>query len=84
MGTAKLGTVCTAVTSKGLDRPFFNIYNLSMNIQPKDTSKGHFLTSLAKSILRIGAGVALLYADFESAGALFIFAEILGIIEELV
>lgn len=57
---------------------------IKMNIQPKDTSKGHFYVSLAKSGLRIGAGIALLRGELITAGALFIAAEILGIVEELV
>ena len=64
-----------------------------MNIQPKDTSKGHFYVSLVKSFLRIVAGVALIAGAIEPfhaekflilAGALFIGAEALGILEELV
>ena len=55
-----------------------------INIQPKDTSKGHFYVSLVKSGLRIGAGIALLRGQLITAGALFIAAEILGIVEELV
>ncbi len=55
-----------------------------INIQPKDTSKGHFYVSLVKSGLRIGAGIALLRGALVTAGALFIAAEILGIVEELV
>lgn len=55
-----------------------------INIQPKDTSKGHFYVSLAKSGLRIGAGVALLRGALVTAGVLFIAAEVLGIVEELV
>jgi hypothetical protein len=58
-----------------------------MNIQPKDTSKGHLYVSLAKSVVRIGAGVVLLFLGntwLIVAGACIIFAEILGIIEELV
>jgi hypothetical protein len=55
-----------------------------MNIQPKDTSKGHFYVSLAKSGLRIGAGIALLRGELWFAGVLFIAAEALGILEELV
>lgn len=55
-----------------------------MNIQPKDTSRGHFYVSLAKSALRIGAGIFLLQGLFVQAGAAFILAEILGIVEELV
>ena len=71
-----------------------------MEIQPKDTSRGHFYVSLAKSFLRIIAGVSLALAgyslavagyDFELAlawlnvsGGLFMIAECLGILEELV
>lgn len=55
-----------------------------MEIQPKDPSKGHFYVSLAKSIIRIGAGSALIYGDVLVAGVLLIAAEGLGIIEELV
>lgn len=64
-----------------------------MEVQPKDTSKGHFYVSLAKSFIRITAGVCLLLVDVEpatavsfikTAGALLIAAEVLGIIEELV
>lgn len=64
-----------------------------MAIQPKDTSKGHFYVSLAKSFLRIVAGVSLIVSAVEPfhseqymilAGALFIVAEVLGIVEELV
>jgi len=55
-----------------------------MNIQPKDTSKGHFYVSLAKSGLRIGAGITLIQGLIVPAGVLFIAAEVLGIVEELV
>jgi hypothetical protein len=64
-----------------------------MEIQPKDTSKGHFYVSLVKSFLRIVAGVSLIVSAVEPfnaeqymilAGALFIAAEGLGIVEELV
>lgn len=55
-----------------------------MDIQPKDTSRGHFLVSLVKSLVRIGAGSALIMGHFAWAGGLLIFAEILGIVEELV
>ena len=50
----------------------------------KDPSKGHFYVSLVKSVLRIGAGGSLLYGNLLLAGALFIVAELLGILEELV
>ena len=55
-----------------------------LNIQPKDTSRGHFYVSLAKSAIRIGAGGCLVVGNLFLAGFLLIFAEILGVIEELV
>lgn len=55
-----------------------------MEVQPKDTSKGHFYVSLVKSGLRIGAGITLIQGLIVPAGALFIAAEILGIVEEIV
>ena len=55
-----------------------------MNVQPKDTSRGHFYVSLAKSAIRILAGVALINGEFITAGGLLILAEILGVVEELV
>lgn len=44
----------------------------------------HLIISLAKSALRIMAGGFLFAGILKSAGALFILAEILGILEELV
>jgi len=55
-----------------------------LEIQPKDTSRGHFYVSLAKSALRILAGVFLIDGNLLVAGSLLILAEGLGIIEELV
>jgi hypothetical protein len=55
-----------------------------MEVQPKDTSKGHFYVSLVKSGLRIIAGAVLITGNLYWAGALIISAEILGIVEELV
>ena len=55
-----------------------------IEIQPKDTSKGHFYVSLAKSSIRIASGISLIQGDMFSAGVLLIAAESLGIIEELV
>ena len=55
-----------------------------MEIQPKDTSRGHFYISLAKSGLRIIAGFALVQGLLLEAGAFLIAAEILGVVEELV
>ena len=55
-----------------------------IKIQPKDTSKGHFYVSLAKSAIRIVAGACLVSGNFVFAGTGFILAEVLGIVEELV
>lgn len=55
-----------------------------MEIQPKDTSKGHFYVSLIKSVLRIGAGSSLILVGLPEAGWLLIIAEVLGIVEEIV
>lgn len=55
-----------------------------MEIQPKDTSKGHFYVSLAKSVIRIGAGGCLIQGNLFFAGFLLIIAEALGILEEMV
>ena len=55
-----------------------------MAIQPKDTSRGHFYVSVAKSLIRIGAGASLMMGLFVVAGLLLVVAEILGIVEELV
>lgn len=55
-----------------------------IEIQPRDTSKGHFYVSLAKSAIRILAGIALIYGSIFAAGVLLIIAEMLGIAEELV
>jgi len=55
-----------------------------MNIQPKDTSKGHLVVSLMKSSIRILATVALARGDLQATALLFALAEVLGIAEELV
>lgn len=64
-----------------------------LNVQPKDTSKGHFYVSLVKSFVRIAAGSALIMAWVDpmnseafvaAGGGLLIVAEILGIVEEVV
>ena len=55
-----------------------------IKIQPKDTSKGHFYVSLAKSGLRMIAGATLMSQMFWTAGLLLILAEGLGVLEELV
>ena len=55
-----------------------------MDIQPKDTSRGHFYVSILKSAVRIAAGASLIMGAFVVTGALLIIAEVLGIVEELV
>jgi hypothetical protein len=55
-----------------------------IDIQPKDTSKGHFYVSLVKSAIRIVAGACLIGGNLLMAGYCLIIAEILGIVEELV
>jgi hypothetical protein len=55
-----------------------------MEIQPKDPSRGHFYVSLAKSFIRIGAGACLITGNVVLAGAGLVFAEVLGIVEEIV
>jgi len=55
-----------------------------LNVQPKDTSRGHFYVSVCKSAVRIAAGSALIMGSFVVCGWLLILAEILGILEEVV
>ena len=55
-----------------------------MNIQPKDTSRGHFWVSIVKSIIRLGACFALFLGDYAIAAVMLAVAELLGIGEELV
>lgn len=43
----------------------------------------HFWTSIIKSGFRFAAGFALIFGKFPLAGALFILAEVLGVVEEL-
>ena len=55
-----------------------------LEIQPKDTSKGHFYVSLAKSGIRIFAGGVLMAGDVWLAGLCIVLAEVLGVVEEIV
>lgn len=56
-----------------------------INIQPQDTSKGHFYVSLFKSATRIAAALFLIWpGSIVLAGILLIVAEVLGIVEEVV
>jgi len=51
--------------------------------EPVDPSKKHFYISIVKSIIRMFAGLALLWGLWQLSGILFIAAEVLGILEEL-
>ena len=64
--------------------PMIDLEKLKMNIQPRDTSKGHFYVSLAKSAIRIVAGGCLISGNLLMAGVCLIMAEVLGIVEEMV
>ena len=62
-----------------------------MNIQLKDTSKGHFYVSLAKSALRLVGAVCFISLGYGlemplmlAGGVLLFAAEVLGIAEEMV
>ena len=67
-----------------LDKVLENQPESKINIQPKDTSKGHFYASLVKSGFRILAGANLGVGNLMIAGVLLVVAEIVGIVEELV
>ena len=56
----------------------------SMEVQPKDVSKNHFYVSLIKSGIRILAALALIDNELVVAGSLFVIAEVLGVLEEVV
>ena len=51
--------------------------------QKESKTNWHFYISLIKSIIRMGAGVALMNSWLFTAGVLLILAETLGILEEL-
>lgn len=55
-----------------------------MKIEKHPDPKLHLYISLVKSVIRISAGMFLICGAFVPAGALFIIAEGLGIVEELV
>jgi len=56
----------------------------NFEVQPKDTSKGHFYVSLVKSAIRIVAGACLISGNLLMAGYCLIMAEMLGVVKELV
>jgi hypothetical protein len=51
--------------------------------QKESKTNWHFRISLAKSALRLAAGVSLCIGDLVTSGIFFIAAEVLGIVEEL-
>jgi hypothetical protein len=53
-------------------------------IKTKRSRLNHFNVSIVKSVLRVIAGVSLILYGFPEAGALFIIAEVLGVVEEIV
>jgi hypothetical protein len=61
-----------------------------MAIQPKDVSKGHFYVSIAKSSLRAAGCIGAILVNTNPSLAIlvlaasFVWAEFLGIIEEIV
>ena len=57
---------------------------MNVEIQPTDTSKGHFYVSLAKSGIRIFAGGVLMAGNIWLAGVCIVLAEVLGVVEEIV
>lgn len=57
---------------------------ITMNIQPRDPSRGHFYVSTVKSAFRIVAAGSLIVGSLLIAGILLMIAEFLGIAEELV
>jgi len=57
--------------------------SFNVEVASKDPSKFHFYVSLAKSGVRIAAGIALCMGAFFVSGMLFVAAEVLGIVEEL-
>lgn len=50
----------------------------------KDPGKAHFYISIVKSGIRFAAGGQLILGNLVLAGAFFILAEVLGILEEVV
>lgn len=57
---------------------------MNVEIQSKDTSRGHFYVSLGKSAIRIFAGGVLMSGNIWLAGLCIVAAEVLGVVEEIV
>jgi hypothetical protein len=73
------------ITAQGYTLTFGGIHGGNkMNIQPKDTSQGHFWVSIVKSLIRIAACFALFLGNYAIAAIGLAVAELLGIGEELV
>lgn len=51
--------------------------------QKESKTKWHFWLSMIKSGVRVLAGIAIMFQDFELGGLFLIIAETLGIAEEL-
>ena len=66
-----------------LDKVLDNTPTETSTVKHPDAKK-HLYISLAKSVIRIGAGGFLITGNLLFAGGLLIFAELLGIAEELV
>jgi hypothetical protein len=66
-----------------LDKVLDNTPTETSSVKHPDATK-HFYVSIVKSAVRIGAASALIMGSFTLAGSLFILAEILGIVEEVV
>lgn len=58
-------------------RKFINKWNAN------DGDRFHFRVSIAKSALRIVAGLGLVFGMIAGAGLLLIAAEVLGVVEEM-
>jgi hypothetical protein len=57
---------------------------LNLKEQTMKLKINHFSVSMFKSMLRIGAGAALILSMLPLAGVLLVTAELFGIIEEIV
>jgi hypothetical protein len=66
-----------------LDKVLNNTPTETSSVKHPDAKK-HLYISIVKSIVRIGAGACLIQGNLFFAGFLLIFAELLGIAEELV
>lgn len=51
--------------------------------QKESNTNWHFYISIVKSVVRIAAGIALIMGSLKWGGLGLVFAEILGIVEEL-